>query len=312
MLIRDAIEEYLGAKQNSLADSTYDWYSHFLSQFTHWCEASQPRIMRLDEITPGVVQAFVSASLSTNSHTRHARAQIIKGFLSWCSLDDELGVRRKTVERIELPRIVQSDVNLFTPSDIRRLLAACSSTVYPHRNRAIVHVLLDTGIRAAELAYDSDRPSDQTGLRMDNVVLGRSDSYIWVMGKGSKPRTIGLGNETTNAIRRYFNRERNKLSRGGSSEFAFLSRSGDPLSVRMLQQLLAELGEAAGVPDCHPHRARHTYAVSQLLAGTSDLVLMRLLGHTSLEATKLYSRAMTGQQARLSAVSVMDRMKEKR
>jgi site-specific recombinase XerD len=312
MLIRDAIEEYLGAKQNSLASSTYDWYSHFLSQFSIWCEASQPRIMRLDEITPGVVQAFVSASLSTNSHTRHARAQIIKGFLSWCSLDDELGVRRKTVERIELPRIVQSDVNLFTPSDIRRLLAACAGTVYPHRNRAIVHVLLDTGIRAAELAYDSDRPSDQTGLRMDNVVLGRSDSYIWVMGKGSKPRTIGLGNETTNSIRRYFNRERNKLIRGGSSGFAFLSRIGDPLSVRMLQQFLAETGELAGVSDTHPHRFRHTFAVNQLLAGTPDLVLMRLLGHTSLEATKIYTRAMTDQQARLSAVSVMDMMKEKR
>ncbi len=307
MLISDAIEEYLSAKQNSLTASTYVWYARFLDYFAEW--ANQHRLTEVGEVTAGHVQGFVAAAPTTNTHTRHARAQIVKGFLSWCSKDTELGVRRTVVERIEMPRLEQSDVELLTPADITKLINACDHTTHPHRNRALIHVLLDTGIRAAECCYDADRPQEETGLRMDGVVLGREDSYIRVMGKGQKSRTVGLGQLSTLAMRRYLNRER--VSCGSDfNSYVFLAREGGPLSVRMLQQLLAELGESAGVPGIHPHLFRHCFAVSQLLAGTSDLVLMRLLGHTTLESTKIYTRAMSQIQARKASISVVDRMRK--
>lgn len=306
MKISDAIEEYLAAKQNSLTASTYVWYSRFLDYFKQW--ADQHRLTEVGEVTAGHVQGFVAAAPTTNTHTRHARAQIVKGFLSWCSKDSELNVRRSTVERIEMPRLEQSEVELLTDHDIARLLAACEKTNQPHRNRAIIHVLLDTGIRAAECCYDSDRPQEETGLRMDNVILGREDSYIRVMGKGRKSRTVGLGQLSTLALRRYLNRER--VSSDSSNPYVFLAREGGPLSVRMLQQLLAELGEEAGVERLHPHLFRYTFSVNQLLAGTSDLVLMRLLGHTTLESTKIYVRHMSQIQARKASISVMDRMRK--
>src|SRR5205823_9956793 len=139
-----------------------------------------------------------SASTSTNTNTRHARAQIVKGFLSWCSQDEEMGVKERTVKRIEMPKLIQSEVALFTDREIMRLFRACDKMKNPHRNRAIVHMLLDTGIRAAELCYDAERVDEETGLRMESVVLGRGgESFIWVMGKGQKARTVGLGYETT-------------------------------------------------------------------------------------------------------------------
>src|SRR5216684_6590367 len=304
MRIADAIEEYLAAKQNSLTSSTYVWYSRFLDYFAEW--AGRHRLTEVGEVTAGHVQAFVSAAPTSNTHTRHARAQIVKGWLSWCSKDSELGVRRSVVERIEMPRLIQSEVELLTDQDIARLLVACERTSHPHRNRALIHVLLDTGIRAAECCYDADRPQEETGLRMDGVILGREDSYVRVMGKGRKSRTVGLGQLSTLALRRYLNRER--LSTDNSNSYVFLAREGGPLSVRMLQQLLAELGEGAGVDGVHPHRFRHTFAVSQLLAGTSDLVLMHLLGHSTLDSTKIYIRGMTQIQARKASISVVDRM----
>ncbi len=307
MDIHDGIDEYLGAKRNSLTHSTYAWYARFLDYFEEW--ATEHRLTELGQVTANHVQQFVAESQSTNSHTRHARAQVVKGFLSWCAQDDELGVRKKTVERIEMPKIVQSEIELLTETDVLRLMRACEQMRQPHRNRALVHVLLDTGVRAAELCYDSERPMEETGLRMENLILGRGiDSYIRVMGKGMKPRTVGLGHETTMAVRRYLTRERGRLDR----PYVFLSRDGEPLSVRMLQQFLEELGQLADVPGVHPHRFRHTFAVNQLLAGTSDLVLMRLMGHTTLDSTKIYIRAMSQLQARKAAVSVVDRMKHQR
>ena len=132
-----------------------------------------------------------------------------------------------------------------------------------------------------ELCYDATRPEEETGLRLTNITLTRgTESYIWVMGKGRKPRTIGLGQATAIAVRKYLNRERGH----SESPYAFLSRGDEPLSVRMLQQFLHRLGNLAKVEDVHPHRFRHTFAVDQLLNGVSDFVLMQLLGHTTLES----------------------------
>src|SRR5258708_13448388 len=81
----------------------------------------------------------------------------------------------------------------------------------------------------------------------------------------------------------------------------------------MLQQFLDELGESAGIErQVHPHLFRHTFAVNQLLAGTSNLVFMRLMGQTTLESTKIYVRAMNELQARKTAISVVGRKRKKR
>lgn len=305
MYIRDIIEEYLAAKRNAVTHDTYKWYEHYLDAFGDWCNTR--KLIELTAITTAHVQQFVAANPTNNTNTRHARAQIVKGFLNWCAQDDELGVRERTVRRIEMPKLEQSEVTLFTADEVQRLLRACDRTRDPHRNRAILHVLLDTGVRASELCFDSTRPEEETGLRMEHLVLGRTDSFIRVLGKGRKPRSIGLGQATSIAIRKYLNRERSR----SESPYVFLARDNQPLSVRMLQQLLHRLGNLAKVPDVHPHRFRHTFAVNQLLAGTSDLVLMQLLGHTTLESTKIYVRAMTQMQARQAASSVVDRLQRK-
>ncbi len=309
MDISAAIDDYLASKQNSITHDTYEWYSIYLTAFSVWCDAQH--LQELSAITPAHVQQFVAAARTHNSHTRRARAQIVKGFLSWCAADPEdLNVREKMVARIQMPRLVRSDVSIFSYEDIQNLFHACDKTNHPHRNRALLHVLLDTGIRASELCYDGDRPEEETGLRMENVILGRAgDSFIRIMGKGRKVRTVGLGEATQIALRRYLNRERGRAS---DNAFVFLNRSNEPLSVRMLQQLLRHLGELAQVKDCHAHRFRHTFAIHHLLNGTSAMVLMQLLGHTSLEATKIYTRALSEMQARKAAPSVVDRMKKAR
>lgn len=306
MDIHAAIEEYLATKRNSITHDTYCWYCRFLDLFLQWCRENS--LTTLPQLTPTHIQQFVAACPTDSPRTRHHRAQIVKGFLSWCAVDDETGVKEKTVKRICLPKVELSEVSTFTDEEIHRLLLACEKTQHPHRNRAIVYTLLDTGLRAAELAYDGDRPEEETGLRMENLILGRGDSFVRVMGKGRKPRTVGLGQETTLAVRRYLSRERGK----SECPFVFLNmRCSDPLSVRMLQQLLAHLGELAHVENVHPHRFRHTFAVNQLMNGTSALVLMQLLGHTTLEATKIYSRSISHTQARKAASSVVDQMKRK-
>lgn len=308
MNISDAIDEYLGCKRNSITHKTYIWYEARLDFFLAW--AATHGYCNLAQITAPLVAQCVASLPSTNSYTRHGYAQVIKGFLNWCALDEEYGVRERAVKRIEMPKLEINDIYLFSDKDIDHLLSACDNTAYPLRAKAIVHVFLDTGIRVSELAYDSTRPQEQTGLRMENLFLSsrrHDDAHIRVMGKGWKSRTIGIGQETCLALSRYLHRERGH----GESPYVFLSRRGNPFSVRSCEQFISDLGKSVGIVNCHPHLFRHSFAVRSLMNGVSELVLMKLLGHTSLEATKVYVRALSEWQARQSAPSVIDTMRSK-
>jgi site-specific recombinase XerD len=208
MLITAAIEEYLACKENALTFSTYRWYTWLLDKFAQWCK--EQNLTELTDITTTHVQRFVTSGPKMSTNTKHHKAQILKTFLRWCSVDDEMGVKERTVKRIEMPKVEQPAVEIYSEADIKRLLAACDQLRHPRRNKAILLVLLDTGIRIAELCYDSRRPEESTGLLLENVILGRRgmESYIIVMGKGRKTRSVKLGDESRIAIQRYINRER--------------------------------------------------------------------------------------------------------
>lgn len=306
MKIAGAIQEYLLVRKNALTHKTFQWYEWMLlHSFLPWC--TEQGVFELTEITAVRVQQFVSANLEDSDNTRHHKAQVVKGFLRWCSRDEDMGVRAKVIDRIEMPKVEQPEVEIFSSQEIQLLLNACDKTRYPLRNKAMIYVLFDTGVRSSEVCYDGSRPEEKTGLRFEDVVMGTrkgSESYIIVMGKGRKSRTVKFGDETKLALQRYLNRERPRAK----SDYFFLSQGDDrgPVSVSTLHDLLTRLGELSGVEHVHAHRFRHTFAINQLLAGTSSLVLMELMGHDSLESTKIYTRALTQMQARQASVSVVD------
>ena len=307
MDIKAAIQEYLASKELNWTHDTYRWCNFMLFRFQMWCK--EQNLTELSQLTAVHVAQFANAEPKLSDNTKRGRVQVVKGFLRWCSIDPDLGVRERVVKRIEMPRVEQPEVSIYSEQEIKRLLEACAKTRYHLRNRAIVLLLLDTGIRAAECCYDSDRPEETTGLKVSDVVLGQrgNESYIIVMGKGRKPRTVKLGNETRLALMRYIDRER---PRDLNHDFLFVAKGREPLTARGLESLMENLGESARVENAHPHRFRHTFAIRQLMSGTDSMILMQLMGHTSLESTRVYLRALTQLQARQASVSVVDEMRK--
>jgi integrase/recombinase XerD len=127
-------------------------------------------------------------------------------------------------------------------------------------------LLVDTGIRASELC------------RLAVSDLDLKNQRLLFMGKGNKERYLPIAARTRQALWRYL------ASRDEPKPTAplFLSSTQRPLDRTGLQKLVGRLGERAGVRNVHPHRFRHTFAITFLRNGSTVFALQRILGHSSL------------------------------
>lgn len=232
---------------------------------------------------PGVVPQpprLLSKKTILNHHTG------LSALWSW-ALTESL-VTEHLIQRITRPKPETPVIVPFSESDIRALLKACAlSTPYDRpgkvtsehvpplgeRNRAIILLLLDTGLRASELCNARVADFDQRNRRLT------------VTGKGDKARILPLSAETVRALWRVLHTE--WVSRAADAPLC-PSQNGKPLTRLALLSMLARLGKKAGVPNCHPHRFRHTFAVWFLRNGGNVYELQAILGHASLETVKIY------------------------
>jgi len=151
------------------------------------------------------------------------------------------------------------------------------------RNRAILWLLYDTGIRVSEL----------TNLRMGD--LDRKHGVITVLGKGSKERRIALGQNCLRNLLYYLDKHRpdeEELAEWGSAgeDHAFLSETRQPLTKNGVELLFKRLKERAGIVGkrISPHIFRHTFAINYLVQSNDPFSLQELLGHDDMTTVKNY------------------------
>jgi site-specific recombinase XerD len=145
------------------------------------------------------------------------------------------------------------------------------------RDRAVVVVLLYTGLRLAELiALDVD--DVKTSARKGLVVV-RS-------GKGDAYREVPLNALVRQVLDEWLAERKTRAAEGERA--AFVGRSGRRLSKRSVDDVVRGLGKDAGV-QLSAHILRHTFLTRMVRQG-SDLVLVaELAGHRRLETTRRYS-----------------------
>jgi integrase/recombinase XerC len=142
------------------------------------------------------------------------------------------------------------------------------------RNLSIIILLINTGLRISELC------NLQGG---DILLTERSGSMLVRAGKGLKNRTIPLNKAARNALK--------------TLEIPIT------IQARTIQRMLEEAGRRANI-EVTPHRLRHTFAKSLIDAGRPLTEVAALMGHSSLDTTRLYT--IPGQQDLIRAVASLD------
>lgn len=139
---------------------------------------------------------------------------------------------------------------------------------------AAVALLLHTGLRVSELAH----------LKLGDLLLtGRKATLTVRAGKGTKQRTLPLNKDARQMLEQWL-----AVCPPIAADTLFAGQRGEPMSTRSVQLAVSRLAELAGLPDVTPHTLRHTFAKSLMDNGVSLEKVAALLGHESLDTTRLY------------------------
>lgn len=200
----------------------------------------------------------------------------------WTWAETELHIPHIVRKQIKAPDYTKRKPDPYTAKEIKRLLACVEHSASgarrdtAARDHAMILVLLDAGLRASELCSLFVSDYDIVNARL-HVRKGKGRG-------GGKERFVVIGKRTQKALWRYL-----APRQPAPTQPLLTTRNGGPLTRTDLRHLLARLGKRAGIAHVHPHRFRHTFAITFLRNGGSVAVLKELLGHQTLQMVLHYA-----------------------
>ena len=159
----------------------------------------------------------------------------------------------------------------FTNEDIIKMRDHCKTL----RDRAIIELLLSSGVRVAEI----------TSLNKKDI--NWTEKEFMVIGKGDKQRVAYFNEQAGYYMQKYIE------SRTDNNEALFVTLNSpyERFGITGLETVVRELGVKAGVTGrAHPHRFRHTFATNALNKGVPLEQVQQLLGHEQLDTTLIYAK----------------------
>jgi integrase/recombinase XerD len=291
VLIAEACEHFLNYCQleRKLSPHTVRAYRRDLSCFVEVTGGHHP----LQDFSETWIEAAVrqwSRNPDLKVITVKRRAACIKAFVRWM-------FRRRLLTFNPLERIcLEFKIPKRLPRNLRtdeiRQLVAWIPTVgdggaaLPSRRewdqltaRLAIEVLTLTGVRIGELVKIQPRDMDR--------LLGQ----IRIVGKGNRERSVSFPDTVT--FERLSAYHAQVTSRFGSSALAtalFFNGLGKPANEQYLRRVIRRYAETAQLSRrITPHMLRHTAATQLLEAGLDMRFVQRLLGHSSITTTELYT-----------------------
>ncbi len=250
-----------------------------------------------DEVTIADIEAALAVRRSegVSTNTLNHLGRVIKRLFKWLTSAGLLPENR--IVGLRVVRVEQARIQPMTQEQVARLIGACNYDRFSAvRNRMIIILLYDTGLRASEAL----------GIRLTDVDMPTRS--ISVIGKGGRPRRVCFGRQTAAELQTYLARRGNLAG----NPWLFTDEWGlNRLSYNALRQAMEYLAERAGLQGVRAscHTLRHSFAREWALGGGDVASLAGQLGHTNLEMTSRYVTALLDDVAKVhERVSPADKL----
>ena len=172
----------------------------------------------------------------------------VSRLFSWMVDTDEMP--ESPMAKMKPPRVPEKMVPVIKPEDLRKLLRILSGTDFEsRRDKAIVSLFIDTGLRIAEMA----------GINVDDIDM--EERQVVVMGKGRRSRSVRFVKESRSDITRYLLRRAQHPH--AENDALWVGKRGR-MQPNGIYQMIVRRCEEAGLERIHPHMFRHSFATHLL------------------------------------------------
>nr|WP_268766646.1 tyrosine-type recombinase/integrase [Kroppenstedtia eburnea] len=161
---------------------------------------------------------------------------------------------------------------------------------YEARDRAMILILLNTGMRVSELV----------GLNLNNIQSDGVSARVIVLGKGGKERMLKLNPAAYTGLRRYMELRPEEGVPPEHQQALFLNKNRTRMSRKGVSEALQKYVREANLPpkaaNISPHKLRHTLATLLLSNGENLRVVQEILGHSSIQTTQIYTHVIDSEK----------------
>ena len=242
----------------------------------------EKRTVHIEDVTPKDIKEFL-LKMSKAGRTANYVNDLLKAYKVFFrySFEENYTGENLTakIRNVKKPKVI---IRTFTESELKKMSNYYQGHDYlTIRNKVIMLLLIDTGIRLSEL----------TGLTEEQI---KSD-YIIIRGKGDKERVVPKSPLLSKWLIKYLAVRKSYFAYRVIPDNIFLSKNGKPLTNTMIDRIVKDAGKGCDVSSdirVSAHTFRHTYAQFQLRAGLDLYSLSRLLGHESITITQTYLNGM--------------------
>jgi site-specific recombinase XerD len=297
--LQSAVQDFLMFHEtNNASEHTIKNYRNRVEPFVKWL-GTECKLVYVDQVRVRHLRAYVNFLQKKTTKRGYALSdvtihQYVLDVSIFCHWLEREGLMEKAVtENFEVPKYERREIPALTYSDVEKLLEVCEEgpkdqprvrKALTARNRAIVSVLCDAGIRRSELV----------GLRLGDV--DRQMRLLYVKRKGRKWQQVPISYEGFKPLHEYITKHRPVLAALGAGvgtkkdDPVFLGRRGEPITSASVGALFTRLRARSGITDkpVRSHQGRRYMATTQLNDGRNPLDVQRQMGHTTLLMTNHY------------------------
>ena len=251
--------------------------------------------LKLLEITSAQLTALL---LSIQSEGK-AHATVVKvytilhGLFKMAYLGDMID--RNPMDKVERPKprkgeCKAAEPEAYTAEEVQAILAALDRE--PLKWRALVHVLIDTGVRRGECcALKWESVDFKTGaITIAGNLCYTSQKGVYLdTPKNGKSRTVYVGEDTLSLLRQL----RAEQATKAISAYVFTRKdTPEPMHPQSPTRYLKKFSERCGIQGLHPHKLRHTFASVAITSGADVASVSEALGHSDKAVTlRMYTHA---------------------